>query len=409
MDSARSHDDLRQADPTEGGVGEPMVAVVTDERRMHVRAYNHWVSLLRDRSFPAIGDLEPGSIADFGPHSVLLDFSRGEDNPTIQFIGRALRDECAVDQSISRVGDVPARSLLSRLTDRYVQIINSRAPVGFEAEFVGTRGHATLYRGILLPFSSDQRTIDYVYGIINWKELVEADAQAALDAELANVVRLPRHDPVPTPGWADGPGNADLPVAADPPETLEDRLAHARESAASALAAASRSHAALYRALGRAHDFALAAAANTDAFAALLADAGITVQARAPMTAVAKLVFGRDHDKARLAEAATILAYAARIGVPEGGLARVLGAAPGGIKGIVADERAARTPSKDVAAPPPRPLVDRETLAQVAIDCGLEDGAPVILIGRVSAGGIAVVGTIGDDARLTAQLLRRLS
>src|SRR3546814_15508909 len=44
-----------------------------DERRLHVRAYNHWASLLKDRSFPSIEDLEPADIEDFGPHSVILD------------------------------------------------------------------------------------------------------------------------------------------------------------------------------------------------------------------------------------------------------------------------------------------------------------------------------------------------
>jgi hypothetical protein len=36
---------------------------------------------------------------------------------------------------------VPSRSLLSRLTDHYLQIIANSAPIGFEAEFVGQRGY----------------------------------------------------------------------------------------------------------------------------------------------------------------------------------------------------------------------------------------------------------------------------
>ena len=413
MDSTRGHDDLRQdADPVEGGVGEPLLVVGADERRMHVRAYNHWVSLLRERPYPAIGDLEPESIADFGPHSVLLDFSGGIEDPSIQFIGRTLRDECGLDQSITRIADVPSRSLLSRLTDHYLQIIANRAPVGFEAEFIGTRGHNTLYRGILMPFSSDSTTIDFIYGVINWKELVAADDQAALAAELAAVVRAPRHDPVPSAIWADGPGAGAAAAADDdgdgdrPLGTLDDRLAAARTSAASARTAATRSHAALYRALGRAHDVAMAAAADPDRLATLLSYAGIRPQERAPMTAIAKLVFGVDHDKTRLTEAATVLAWARRRGVRDGGLAHALELADGGIKGIVAEERASRRPGDGAV---PRPLGERAALAEIALDSGLEDGAPVVLLGRATAGGIVVVGTIGDDARLAGQLLRRLA
>ena len=58
----------------DGGVETPL-NVGTDERRMHVRAYNYWVSLLDGRAYPAIEDLDPASMDDFGPNSVLLDFT----------------------------------------------------------------------------------------------------------------------------------------------------------------------------------------------------------------------------------------------------------------------------------------------------------------------------------------------
>ena len=34
----------------------------SDERRMHVRAYNYWVSLLDGRAYPSIEDLEPADL-----------------------------------------------------------------------------------------------------------------------------------------------------------------------------------------------------------------------------------------------------------------------------------------------------------------------------------------------------------
>ena len=49
------------------------------------------MSLLEGRDFPAIEDLAPGSVADFGPHSVLLDFTAGRDNPATPYIGGAIR------------------------------------------------------------------------------------------------------------------------------------------------------------------------------------------------------------------------------------------------------------------------------------------------------------------------------
>lgn len=215
----------RGSDPTDGGIGEATFAIGADERRMHVRAYNHWVSLLKGGAYPRISDLDPAGNMDFGAHGVLLDFTDGLDDPVITFLGDALREECGVDRAISRIGQVPARSLLSRLTDHYLKIIANRAPIGFEAEFVGTRGHNTLYRGILMPFTSNSETIDFVYGVINWKEIVGAEEQAMLAAELDAAVRsAPRHEVVGAV-WADGPGasrgsEAEAPPARTPLATL---------------------------------------------------------------------------------------------------------------------------------------------------------------------------------------------
>ena len=99
------------ADDEAGAPGQ-MFELGGDERRMHVRAYNHWVSLLKSRPYPAIEDLNPEGIVDFGPHSVLLDFTGGLDDPKIAYLGPALREECGLDRPIGRISEVPSRSLL---------------------------------------------------------------------------------------------------------------------------------------------------------------------------------------------------------------------------------------------------------------------------------------------------------
>lgn len=421
MDTARGIDDRiddTAEDATDGSVSDVGLDIGADERRMHVRAYNHWVSLLDGRPYPSIENLDPESIADFGPHSVLLDFRNGIEDPAIRFLGRALREECGVDASITHIADVPARSLLSRLTDHYLQIIANRAPIGFEAEFVGQRGHNTLYRGILMPFSSDDDAIEYIYGVINWKELVDAETQARLTAELDAARRAA---PAPAPAatvWADGPSGGFEPSApaeetpepepgAKPvPAGIDDRLAIARETAAAVRASDVRGRATLYRALGRAHDFALAATAEPEAYARLLADHRIKAQPRAPMTPVAKLVFGADYDKTRLTEFAAVLTHAARIGLGEGMLAAFLDAQDGGIKGVVRAERDLRRTPR--AKPSLDSLADRlrtrAAMAEVTID-DAGDAEFVVLIARQKlAGMFDIVGAVSDDA-LTARVM----
>src|SRR4051812_33690825 len=185
MDSFRDYPTEFDLPQTADEVAQPYdvaAAIGTDERRLHVRAYNHWVSLLRGRDFPSIEDLEPEDVEDFSSNSVLLDFTCGRDDPAMPYLGAAIRDECGLDDDMRTISEVPSRSLLSRLTDHYMQIIANRAPVGFEAEFQNQRDENISYRGILMPFSSDGDTIDFIYGVINWKKVGETgDEESAYD------------------------------------------------------------------------------------------------------------------------------------------------------------------------------------------------------------------------------------
>ncbi len=342
---------------TDAGVNDIMFDLGGDERRMHVRAYNHWVSLLDGRPYPSIANLEPETITDFGPHSVLLDFSHGMGDPKIAYLGRALREECGLEGPIATIADVPSRSLLSRLTDHYLQIIANRAPIGFEAEFVSSRGRTTLYRGILMPFASGGVTIDFIYGVINWKELADADLQAALSAELdAAVQGNSRVAGAAAQVWADGPsGGFDvMPAEPAPVETLVlddplpaeyvvagplgEQLAMARESAAQVRAAEARSRAALHRTLGRAHDLAVSAEHDDGDFAALFKAACLPGQADVMMQIVT-LVFGATFEAARLETFAAVLRHAQQHQVPAGGFTSFIGGFDGDLASIAAAER----------------------------------------------------------------------
>ena len=416
-----------------------------DERRMHVRAYNYWVSLLAGRAYPSIEDLEPQNLDDFGPHSVLLDFTAGSDNPAIAFLGGSLRRQCGLQADIKSIREVPSRSLLSRLTDHYLQIIANCAPIGFEAEFVAQNGCNTMYRGILMPLSSDGETIDFIYGVINWKELADSATTAQIGQQASRVAAAaPAIEAGPV--WADGPsadaaapidGLALGPAFADPDETLElgvhhvaddqgddllaglapevdthvaltDRLSAARETADAVRNADNRSRAALYRALGQAYDFALAAEQHPDDYAELLEDAGVTAQDRAPMTPVVKLIFGIDYDKSRLTEFAAALSYGRRRQLPAGRMQDCLESFEGGLKGIVRAERRERRPAPrpDAGQAARDALRAAPVLARVEI--AAEAGEFVLLVARREQDGtLAVVAPVRADAALLDRAIRK--
>ena len=402
----------------------PPPDIGTDERRMHVRAYNYWVSLLDGRDFPSIEDLDPASITDFAPNSVLLDFTGGRDNPATPYIGSAIRAECDVGDEIMHIGQVPSRSLLSRLTDHYLQIIANRAPIGFEAEFVNQRGHSICYRGILMPFSSDGDTIDFIYGVINWKDtgnapaveqviqpalppiVVEAEIEAEV-AEQSETVEEPAHL-----GWDDGPsGDAEMgepeEIAVAEDAGLADRLWAARESAEICKQADGRSRAALYRALAMAYDFAVAARRVPEDYAEILDDAGVKAQARAPMTPIVKLVFGADYDKTRLTEFAAALSFAERESVDFGGFQAFIESAEGGLKGLVAAERKARRPDRPQEDKAEAGRTKLRAASAIALaDLPTNQEFALVVTRRNAAGVHEVVALVSDEAMLDRALKR---
>ena len=571
----------------------PPSPVGQDERRMQVRAYNLWASQLGHGAYPMIDALEPSAIEDFGPYSVLLDFSDGVDDPVLRHIGAELAAECSTDGTMRRLSDVPSRSLLSRITDHYMQILANQAPIGFEAEFQNERGNTALYRGILLPYASEpadgsptgEAKIDFIYGVINWKELadqamtdellleigqalegrtlderaayappsddvLELDSLAPEDAEpdeeadagesgalphpafgadrFERPVRIKR-PALPTPDYAaesaaepetpenssgDGDDNGDddrtawtigerasdyglaedwdepeledvdgvvdpladdfagpglaslvtrgtrrasevilpslpssnendraedhyaapisaapIPVAYEPepePEPvrpdlvpadgLYDCLAEARDLAHTARSSEDRSRTALYAAVGRAYDFSLEAQADPEAFAEIVADNGLSVQDRAPMTPVVKLVFGADYDKTRLTEYAAVLAHAHRAKLARGSLSNFLLEAEGGLKGVVREERRLRReekgkPALDTAAVRAELADLLRKMEPVSLDDLDPDGPEfaLVMIRRDETGSLTLLGEVPEEIALIERAARKLA
>jgi hypothetical protein len=420
---------------------EPPPVVGQDERRMQVRAYNYWAGLLGEHSFPPVASLLAGQYPDFADNLVLLHFDDGIEDPAITFLGAKLADECGTESSIERLSQVPGRSLLSRITDHYMQIIANQAPIGFEAEFVNHFGRTILYRGILLPFSSDGTRIDYIMGAINWKELADQATTDELLLEIgqaldsAPIKAQPRRPLIePTDAWADGPASLDsdafpepafgldddilpLPAVApakDEPDALADWLASARELALVANSSEDRTRSALYAAIGRAWDFALAAQAEPDEFAELLEDAGLTMQERAPMTPVVKLVFGADYDKTRLTEYATALTHAQRIGLGRGELGAYLSEAAGGLKGVINAERKLRREEagKALASRGPEALAEslRALPTRKVTEIAPPEGAEfaLVVVRRLESGEVVALGEVHEDAALFERAARHL-
>jgi hypothetical protein len=414
---------VSEADIEDEFIDEFPVIVTQGERRLQVRAYCHWTSLLGARMLPLIADLKLDQLSDFAPYVALFDFVHGRDDPRITYIGETLAQVSGVGRDITHVEDIPPHTLLSRLTGHYDELLATQAPIAFEDEFSNQHGATILYRGMLLPFAeAEGGPIRHVLGVINWKELADATLCADLAREVSDAMaRLSAQAPAPWSAWADGPTASDsreevvstlggLEFAEVPADiaarmSLTDWMGSARELAQAARLSGERSRRALYAAIGRAHDFALAARTQPQALAAILTDAGLSPQPRAPLLPLVKLVFGADYDKTRLTEYATALAHAQRLGLGRGALAPHLARVAGGLKGVLAEERRLRLSDPAPDAADPDPLHQR--LAQVSArplyavnPIGAEYA---LLVVRRTDNGVVLLGEIDHDAALLAR------
>ncbi|MET0246627.1 MAG: hypothetical protein ABW182_07770, partial [Sphingomonas sp.] len=283
--------------------------------------------------------------------------------------------------------------------------------------------------------------IDFIYGVINWKEMVDSETQARLETEVAESCRAAPTPPPCAAVWADGPGadfaattgapdiddadiyHADIhatDIGAEPAtmpgaaSTLVDRLTLARETAAAARASDTRSRSALHRALSRAYDFAVAAQEDDAGLASLLDQAGLAEQECAPMALCVTLVFGPGYDKDRIAEFAALLTRARRSAVPVGALETFLDGVDGWVGGGVggstraghAPRRADDTPV-DLYVRAAEMLRRRAPLAHVAIDDG--EGEFTLLLARRGRAGLDIVASVDGDPALVERAVRKVA
>jgi hypothetical protein len=294
-----------------------------------------------------------------------------------------------------------------------------------------------MYRGILLPFSTDDETIDFIYGVINWKEVAADAVRQEIEDEVSEAMLSAPVRKMAGPVWEDGPHSANLveqeltsqleltPALEIMPDEVEmafpddlaedaslaDWLSAARSSADNAAHCEQRSRAALYAAIGKAYDFYLMTERYPDDYQMLLEDSGLKAQERAPMTPIVKLVFGTRYDKTRLTEYATALKYAMRNAIEKGTFADLLGQHDGGLKAIVYAERKAGRPS---GLPSRTSTIGDNLLAKLRsapsrqlrdIDAG--DSEFIVLVARKNMNGeLTIVGPVRGNGKLTSQALK---
>ena len=269
-----------------------------DERRLHLRAFDYWHDLKGELAYPLFSNLSPAGLAPYKTNSLLLEFT--PTGATVRFIG----DKVAmlIEDPIrpgTKLEDFPQSGFAAALISQF-ETVAGREPAA-EFEFVEDLLDC---RGIMLPFGRTGDSADFMLVVVNFRrraQVAHADSYA-----------------------------------------LDDRVAACERAAGQVAHLDGGGRDSLYQALAAALALFEEAEASPDAYQGMLQEKGLKAQARAPFTPVLKLTFGMTYDKTRLTEYAAALSCARRGGQTSATLVAFLKAQPGGIKGCVKAERAAR-------------------------------------------------------------------
>lgn len=371
------------------------------ERRMTHRLLGYWRILKGANAFPSRRHFRVEAVAGLAKFGFTMDLGDGSRFPVFRFVGSELSRSCGVDLTMRSIAEVPEKSLLAQAARRCAEVINSRQPVFFDSEQSRNVPPGLRFRGIVLPFSEDNRRIDFIAGAITFVE------------ESSKTTPTPQPAAEPADTAEEGRGQVLDMRPTESGRALETSLRECRELVYDFHAASAKSRKALYLALRRAYEFAVEAERHPDAYHAQLATAGIVEQERAPFTPLVKLIFGKEYDKTRLSEYAACLAHAKRHNVPGKDFVAFVEAQEGGIKGCVIAERAHRRTGNDARERRLLKAFERLRAAPAIGELQTDvagDEEFVLLLGRQSKerhGFVEVVAVLNEDERVRNPILRR--
>ncbi|MCF8473462.1 MAG: hypothetical protein K9G26_02090 [Emcibacter sp.] len=297
------------------------------ENRITFQLYNYWFGLAENHGIPPLKALTPDAIASYKQNMVLIDLRDPDDEPTLQVVGQVLKQDIDPAEPLKYISDIPRRTMLSRITDHYMQVLANKLPISFDAEFMNKEKEKILYRTILLPFSDDDKTINFILGAIRW--ISEKDKITANKKNTA--LNPPPIEPIAEP---ESPQKDNF--------SLKESLEKCRLFIQDETITGTRSRKSLYKTLGAVFDFHKLCLAHIKDYEVLLQEAHIKKQERAPFTPTLKLCFGQDYDKTRLTEYALALSFAEINHQTGDSLSDFFDLIPGGIKGCVKAERKSR-------------------------------------------------------------------
>lgn len=140
------------------------------ERRLVLRLLNYWRDKGDGDKFPALADMDAVEIPDMWPFCFVIGVS-GDEDTRFTYVGDQVVFDVPGLLPSTTLSALPECSLVRHATAYVDQVLRRKVPVTKGGEFAAENGATIQFRSILLPLGEDGRTIDYLFGAANCREM----------------------------------------------------------------------------------------------------------------------------------------------------------------------------------------------------------------------------------------------
>ena len=95
------------------------------ERRLHLKIFDHWVSLLGGQEFPELDEMQSEMEDETLAASFVIDLAPGLSEATLHFAGEQLMADYGGEQPLlgRKIDDRGRYSVIARLADHFLEVV----------------------------------------------------------------------------------------------------------------------------------------------------------------------------------------------------------------------------------------------------------------------------------------------
>ena len=131
------------------------------------RLLAHWREAQGEGGFPSLDAMLKRDLGNILPSIFVLEVPADAGEPAFARVGKLFAGEVSGDLAGRPVSAVPEGTLLEQAVGIYDEVLARKVPITRGGEFEHVQGGTVLYRGIILPLSEGQGTIDFLLGAAN--------------------------------------------------------------------------------------------------------------------------------------------------------------------------------------------------------------------------------------------------